>query len=166
MKTVLMLVAGLWLQQNVAAQTTALLNVPSKTTSPKPLSAGPHVWGSFEGRVPCQSMAPVLHIKMESNCDKLKWRFTFFVDPKTKQPTTYKWEGSLYREKVREGKWAVVRGTADNPDATVIQLDADQPEKSVFLLKGDENVLFILDGSKKLMVGGDYLSYTFNRVVN
>lgn len=166
MKTLLFIAVNLILLQNAVAQSALPVNVPSKTTTRQPIAEGANVWGVFHGRVPCQTMAPVMHISVEPNCEKLKWGFTFFQDPQSKKPTTYKWDGSLFRDKARTGKWALIRGTADDPDATVIQLDPDQPEKSIFLLKGDENVLFILDGSKKLMVGGDYLSYTFNRVVN
>ena len=166
MKTLLLIAVCLIMLQNVAAQSAPPANVPSKTTTRQPIAEGPNVWGVFHGRVPCQPIAPVIHISVEPNCTKLKWGFTFYQDPQTKNPTTYEWSGSLFRNQPRTGKWALVRGTLDDPDATVIQLDPDQPEKSVYLLKGDENVLFILDSSKNLMVGGDYLSYTFNRVSN
>lgn len=166
MKTLLIIAACLLTLQKAAAQAASPANIPSKTTTRQPIAEGANVWGVFHGRVPCQTMAEVMHISVQANCEKLKWGFTFFQDPQTQKPTTYAWDGSLYRDKPRTGKWALVRGTADDPDATVIQLDPDHPEKSIFLLKGDENVLFILDGSKKLMVGGDYLSYTFNRVTN
>ena len=166
MKTLFFIAVSLTTLQNVVAQPTAPANIPSKTTTRQPIAEGANVWGVFHGRVPCQTMAPVMHISVQANCEKLKWGFTFFHDPQTKQPTTYEWGGSLFRDKPRTGKWALIRGTAENADATVIQLDPDQPAKSIFLLKGDENVLFVLDGSKKLMVGGDYLSYTFNRVTN
>lgn len=166
MKTLLFIAVNLIMLQNAVAQSASPVNIPSKTTTRQPIAEGANVWGVFHGRVPCQTMAPVMHISVEPNCEKLKWGFTFFQDPQSKKPTNYEWDGSLFRDKPRTGKWALIRGTADDPEATVIQLDPDQPEKSVFLLKGDENVLFILDGSKKLMVGGDYLSYTFNRVTN
>lgn len=166
MKTLLLIAAVLMTLSNASAQSVSPANIPSKTTSRQPVAEGAHVWGVFHGRVSCQPMAPVMHMTMEANCEKLKWSFTFFQDPQNKKPTTYEWGGSLFRNQPRTGRWALVRGTADDPDATVIQLDPDQPEKSIFLLKGDENVLFVLDGSKKLMVGGDYLSYTFNRVTN
>lgn len=166
MKTLLFIAVCLITLQNVVAQSALPANVPSKTTTRQPIAEGPNVWGVFHGRVPCQPMAPVMHISVGANCEKLKWGFTFFQDPQTKKPTTYEWGGSLFRNQPRTGQWALVRGTADDPDATVIQLDPDQPEISVYLLKGDDNVLFILDGSKKLMVGGEYLSYTFNRVSN
>lgn len=166
MKALFFLSACVITLQNVSAQSTIPANVPSQTTTRSPIAEGPDVWGVFHGRVPCQTMASIMHISVQSNCEKLKWGFTFYQDPQTKNPTTYQWNGSLFRDKPRTGKWTLVKGSAENPDATVIQLDPDQPEKSIFLLKGDENVLFILDGSKKLMVGGDYLSYTFNRVSN
>ncbi|MET7253874.1 hypothetical protein [Dyadobacter fermentans] len=166
MKTLFLLAACITMLQNVAAQSVMPANVPSQTTTRNPIAEGPNVWGVFHGRVPCQPMAAVMHISVQPNCEKLKWGFTFYQDPLTQKPTTYQWDGSLFRDKPRTGQWALVKGTFENPDAMVIQLDPDQPEKSIFLLKGDENVLFILDGSKKLMVGGDYLSYTFNRVSN
>ena len=166
MKTLLLIASCFIMLQNAAAQSGSLVNIPSKTSSRQPIAEGAHVWGVFHGRVPCQTMALVMHISVHANCEKLKWGFTFFQDPQSKKPTTYEWSGSLFRDKPRTGKWALVKGTADDPDATVIQLDPGQPEKSVFLLKGDENVLFVLVGSKKLMVGGEYLSYTFNRVTN
>lgn len=166
MKALFFLSACVITLQNVSAQSTIPANVPSQTTTRSPIAEGPDVWGVFHGRVPCQTMASIMHISVQSNCEKLKWGFTFYQDPQTKNPTTYQGNGSLFRDKPRTGKWTLVKGSAENPDATVIQLDPDQPEKSIFLLKGDENVLFILDGSKKLMVGGDYLSYTFNRVSN
>ncbi|MGV3601231.1 MAG: hypothetical protein ACO1N1_08495 [Dyadobacter fermentans] len=166
MKKLLITAACFLFLHEAPAQSVALANKPSKTTSRKPVAEGASVWGVFHGRVPCQATAKMMAIGVEANCEVLKWAFTFNHDPQTGKPTTYQWDGSLYREQPRTGKWALVRGTADDPHATVIQLDPDQPEKTVYLLKGDENVLFILDRSKKPMVGGDYLSYTFNRVIN
>ena len=122
--------------------------------------------GDFDGRVRCQEMAKAWGLKVTPDCEKLKWLFTFFYDSKTHEPTHYKHSGTLYGGGAREGKWKYIKGTPANPEATVIQLDPDFPEKSVYLLKGDENVLFLLDLNKNLMVGDSYLSYTFNRVVN
>lgn len=168
MKTILtiILIYCFGLGHVAIAQNADISNKPSKKTSAKPIAEGPEVWGVFEGRVPCQEIAKVMNIVADGDCSKLKWGFTFFQDPKTQMPTTYKWQGSLYREKNREGKWVILKGSDAYPDATVIQIDPDKPEQTFFILKGDDNVLFILDKSKKLLVGGDYLSYTFNRVVN
>ncbi|WP_353721207.1 hypothetical protein [Dyadobacter sp. 676] len=166
MKTLLLFTVCLITLQKTAAQSMALPNAPSKTTTRQPVAEGPNVWGVFHGRVPCQTMARMLNTPVEANCEVLKWGFTFYQDPQTRKPSTYRWDGSLYRDTPRTGQWALVRGTAGDPEATVIVIDPGYPEKSVFLLKGDENVLFILDGSREPMVGGDYLSYTFNRVRN
>ncbi|MCE6991876.1 hypothetical protein [Dyadobacter sp. CY323] len=151
---------------NVYAQSENLLNIPSKTTTRIPVEEGPNVWGVFHGRVPCQEMAKELKMPVESSCEKLKWAFTFYQDPATRQLTAYKWEGSLFRNKPAEGKCVLLKGMPDNPDAVLVQLNPDKPEHSVFLLKGDDNVLFMLDSNKNLIKGTDYLSYTFNRVVN
>lgn len=166
MKTLLLLMTGILSFQVTVAQQAQLSNVPSKTTTRKPVAEGVNVWGVFHGRVPCQEIARVLHLQVEANCQVVKWGFTFFIDQASGQPATYLWEGSFYREKPRTGKWAIVRGISGNPNATVIVLDPDQPDKSLTFLKGDENVLFVLDNSRKPLVGGDYLGYTFNRVVN
>lgn len=152
--------------QCTRAQQRVAENTPSKTTSRTPVDSGPAVWGVFDGRVACQDMAAELKVKVPGNCEILKWVFTFYQDPRTHQPGRYKLFGSLYREQPREGRWAIVKGTKADPDARVIQLDPGQPERSVYLLIGDKNVLFILDRDRNLKVGNDYLSYTFNRVVN
>ena len=59
-----------------------------------------------------------------------------------------------------------MRGTKTDPEAIVYQLDSDQPKVSVYLLKGDDNVLFVLDQERNYRVGDSYLSYTLNRVTN
>jgi len=166
MKALLFIATSLITLQSAVAQSAVPANIPSPTTSRRPIAEGANVWGVFHGRVPCKTMAEVMRITVHDNCEKLKWGFTFFQDPQTQKPATYEWSGSLFRDKPRTGQWTLLKGTAEDPEATVIQLDPDRPEQSIFLLKGDENVLFILDGSKHLMVGDDYLSYTFNRVSN
>lgn len=150
----------------VSGQNSVARNRPSKTNTRLPIAEGPHVWGVFQGRVPCQEMSSKMGIRASADCQKLKWAFTFYQDPKNNEPTTYTWEGSLYRDHARKGTWALVKGTKDFPDALVIQLDPDKPQESFYLLKGDDNVLFVLDRNKDLLIGGSYLSYTFNRVTN
>ncbi len=165
-KLFLILISVGYFTGNLSAQHTQEGNSPSKTNSRTPLPEGPDVWGAFEGRVPCHEMAKAWNLTVTPQCEKLKWAFVFFQDPKTHAPTTYKHMGSLFRGSARVGKWALVKGTPAYPNATVIQLDPDHPETSVFLLKGDDNVLFILDKKKNLMVGDSYLGYTFSRAIN
>ena len=97
---------------------------------------------------------------------KIKMGTDLFRDPKTNRPTIYKLEGSLYREQAREGKWVIVRGTKNDANAIVYQLDPDKPGNSFYFLKGDDNILFILDENKNPRVGNIDFSYTLNRVSN
>ena len=163
----MLILAGLVCQQNrVMAQEARATNVPAKTTTRTPVESGPEVFGVFHGRFPCSEIAKDWKVAVSPECTKVKWGLTLFQDPKTGQPTTYKLLGTLNRAKAREGKWAIVRGTQANPEAIVFQLDSDKPEISVFMLKGDDNVLFILDQERNLRVGDSYLSYTLNRTIN
>jgi hypothetical protein len=138
-----------------------LTNVPSKTTSRMPIASGPTVLGVFDGRFPCAEIYRDWKLPARPDCQKLKWSLVLFYNPENQQPTTY----SLNRG-AREGKWAIVRGTPTDPEAIVYQLDSDKPEVSIYLLKGDDNVLFVLDQQRNFRVGDSYLSYNLNRVVN
>ncbi|WP_460670551.1 hypothetical protein [Larkinella ripae] len=156
------LIAGLLLGVKTArAQEARAANVPSKTTSRTPVAEGAPVFGVFDGRFPCAEIHQDWKQPVRPECVKMKWRLTLYHDAETHQPTTYR----LTRP-AREGKWALVRGTKTDPDAVVIQLDPDQPEVSIYLLKRDDNVLFVLDQQRNFRVGDSYLSYTLNRVAN
>jgi len=61
----------------------------------------------------------------------------------------------------KEGYTAAAVG---NPAAVVYELTYDLPGKSLYLEKGDENVLFILDDNRAFRTGDQYYSYTLNRV--
>lgn len=162
--TLLLLMMACWLLRPHPVQAqpeTRLTNVPAKTTSRSPVANGPSVLGVFDGRFPCAEIHKDWKQPAQPECEKVKWSLTLYQDPGTHQPTTY----ALNRT-VREGKWTVVRGTKTDPKAVVYQLDSDKPEVSIYLLKGDDNVLFVLDQERNFRVGGAYLSYTLNRVVN
>lgn len=150
----------------VNAQEARLRNVPVKAGARNPVAEGPSVYGTFDGRFPCAEIARDWKIPVRPECAKVKWRVTFYQDPQTHQPTTYQLRGTLNRSSTREGRWAIVRGTKTDPDAIVYQLDSDSPDVSIYLLKGDDNVLFMLDQERNFRVGDAYLSYTLNRVVN
>lgn len=150
----------------VRAQEARLTNVPSKTTSRKPIASGPSVLGVFGGRFPCSEIAKDWKYPVEPECIKVKWALTLFQDSVTHQPIMYHLLGTLNRQAAREGKWAIVKGTKTDSEAIIYQLDSDKPDVSVFLLKGDDDVLFILDQQRNMRVGNDYLSYTLNRIAN
>lgn len=64
-----------------------------------------------------------------------------------------------------KGKWHIIQGTPNDLQAIVFQLDLD-PTTFLYLLKGDENVLFILDKHKNFLIGNANHSYTLNREGN
>lgn len=148
----------------LSAQSLAFVNTPSKTTYPPGVPEGAGVYGAFEGRTPCQEIAKVLGIQVSAECTKKKWLLVFNQDPVTHSPRSYKIEG--VGDWSGEGKWTIIKGAKGKPDATVYQLDRPGQKNSMFLLKGDDNVLFVLDNNKELLVGGASFSYTLNRVKN
>lgn len=157
------------------AQTAAVDNKVSQTITSHSIPKGPSVLGVFEGRPACRGIAEQLKIATDADCAKLKCDLTFYRNPFTSKSTTYtlsisgggdvvKQEGGSYRQKVLEGKWAIVKGIKSNPNADVYRLEVNKPGTYFYLLKGDENVLFILDENKEFRVGNDEFSYTLNRV--
>jgi hypothetical protein len=157
------------------AQTAAADNKLSQTITFHPIPKGPSVFGVFEGRFPCPDVARQLKISIDANCAKLKCDLTLYQDSVTFQPTKFaltivgggdvvNQDGGSYRLKLLEGKWAIVKGMKSNPDAEVYQLDFGKLGAYLYLLKGDENVLFILDENKEFRVGNVDFSFTLNRV--
>ena len=157
------------------AQTAAADNKLSQTITFHPIPKGPSVFGVFEGRFPCPGVARQLRISIDADCAKLKCDLTLYRDSVTFQPTKFaltivgggdvvKQEGGSYRLKLLEGKWAIVKGIKSNPDVEVYELNLDKPAAHLYLMKGDENVLFILDENKEFRVGNGDFSYTLNRV--
>lgn len=135
----------------------------SQTTSRSAIAAGPSVYGVFVGRTPCQEFIKELNMGIRIECTKRKMGITLYHDSVTHEPTIYetrgmgKWTG--------KGKWHILHGTPDDPQATVFKLDLDA-NTFLFLLKGDDNVLFILDRHKNFLVGNASFSYTLNKARN
>jgi hypothetical protein len=141
-----------------------VMSAPDMSYNISSLATGPEVFAVFEGRSPCHGIARELKLPQHAGCSKVKWRVTLFQDPQTSAPATYKVEGSLFRRAAREGTWTLSRGSATEPNAIIYQLNATQTQPALFLLKGDDNVLFILDQNRVPMVGHQEFSYTLNRV--
>ena len=140
-------------------------NAPDMSYPISPFAIGPNVFGVFEGRSPCHGIARELNLPQHAGCHKVKWRVTLYQNPETSVPTTYKIEGTLHRQRVREGTWSIVRGAKIDPNATVYRLNPTETEAALLLLKADNNILFFLDQSRELLVGHADFSYTLNRVV-
>jgi len=132
----------------------------SYTLSPR--ETGNTLFGIFGGRTPCTRLVRALHITLNDGCQRLKWRVTLLQNASTREPTSYKIEGSLHHT-AREGVWRIVRGTAVDADAVVYQLDGTATEAPMLLWKADDNVLFLLDERKQPLVGTVDFSYTLSR---
>jgi hypothetical protein len=141
----------------------AARNVPDMSYPISPLPTGPDVYAVFGGRTPCQGIARQLNVRVPRGCSKAKWRLTLYRDPATRAPTRYKVEGSLFTGGAREGTWKIVRGLGEDSDALVYRLDATATQPELLLLKGDENVLFILNEARDPRVGHAQFSYTLDR---
>lgn len=141
---------------------------PAQPTSPANLSSpgttASSVLGRFAGRSPCVEVAREMNQTVEANCIKVKWDLTLYQDAKTLAPTTYKLDGTLYRDQTRKGTWKMIRGISTNPGAVIFQLDPDATQGSLLFLKADDNILYFLDRSRNLLVGNQDFSYTLNRL--
>ena len=151
-----------------------LTNQALAQTSAEPTSAapsfwkarpqGPQVFGYFEGRSPCQEVATMLKVSGRDACIKIKWQLILFQDPVTHAPTTYALGGFAWRNPPKTGKWAIVKGAKEDPNAVVYQLDPDDPEGFLSFQKADDNILLFLDKNRELLVGNEQFSFTLNRV--
>lgn len=150
----------------VQAQNADTTNKPSPNTGLVILPTGNGVFGVFDGRTPCQEIAREINLQARPECIKIKWRVALFQDSVTRAPTTFKLEGFVFRNPPREGRWTIIKGTANNPNADVIQLDADKPQQSIYLLKADDNVLLFLDNERRLMKGNEHFGYALYRAIN
>ena len=154
------------LSGTLQAQLTVAGNHPSKKTSRTPVQAGPSLVGSFEGRTPCSQVLEVLNLPPRSGCFKLKWSLTLYQDPVTGHATTFELKGTYSNHTAKTGKWQISRGMPGNADAIIYELRLDAPDVSLYILRGDDNVLFLLDKNRQFMKGNTEFSYTLNRVVN
>lgn len=119
----------------------------------------------FEGRTPCLDLASQYNWDVDKDCLKLKWKLTLFRDSITQLPTTYNLKRTLHRSSDIVGKWTILKGFGQNPNAVVYQLDPDKSSQSLFFLVGDENVLFFLDKKQQLFIGDNNFSFTLNRKI-
>ena len=145
------------------AQILSTSNQPSQVYPGGGIATGPHVYGVFAGRTACQEFMAELNMDKNPDCIKRKMKIILYQDSATGKPTTYetkgmaKWSG--------KGNWFILQGTPSDPRATVFQVKLDE-KTSLYLLKGDDNVLFILDKNKNFLIGNAKFSYTLNRARN
>lgn len=149
-------------------------NACSQTNTPGAAA----VVGTFAASSPCsEGSRPVPGIPLKADCEFIKWQLTLYRQANTLTPTTYKltyvyglaqagttgFVGGGTTVKL-EGKWAVLKGTAANPNAIIYQLDPDKPQTSISFLKLNDNLLHLLDSDRRLMIGNAGYSYTLNKI--
>ena len=163
MKIIIALFIISFLTLYTSAQIISTSNQPSQVWPGGGIATGKHVYGVFAGRTACQEFMKELNLDANPDCIKRKMKIILYQDSATGKPTTYetkgmgKWSG--------KGNWFILQGTLTDPRATVFQIELDA-KTSLFLLKGDDNVLFILDKNKNFLIGNAKFSYTLNRAGN
>jgi hypothetical protein len=131
----------------------------------KRIKSGPDIHGYFEGRSPCQEIIRLLNGQAREACIKIKWQLLLYRDPVTHAPTRFALGGFLWRNPPKTGNWAIVKGTREDPQAIVYQLELDEPHGRLSFMKADDNILFFLGKDRELLVGNERFSYTLNRAV-
>lgn len=136
---------------------------PDLPTRP-PLPPAPEdssVFGIFDGRTPCHEVVvEFTQITPFPGCMKIKWRLTLYQDSSTGDPSTYLYFGT---STIREGTWQVMHGMDGDPDAVVYELQFNEGQPPLSFLRVDENHLYLMDASMKLLVGNELFSYTLSR---
>ena len=160
---ILSICLGLSLPNSVRGQTAAADNKVSESITFRKMPKGSDVYGIFEGRSPC-GISRQMGATMPGDCDHLKWQLILFRDKLTPKPTTFLLTTEMFDRKPLKGKWAVIRGTKNDPKGIVFELGYGRPGQVLYLYKGDENVLFILDEKREFLTGDRNFSYTLNRV--
>jgi len=116
---------------------------------------------AFEGRTPCQELSKMMELNKGPECNKMKWYVLLYTDPKTGHPTYYLKGGRGYKkETMYKGNWEIIK---DKAGRLIYKLDPEKQNAAVYLLKGDDNILFFTDREGNLLVGNEDFSYTLNR---
>jgi len=112
----------------------------------------------FMGRTPCGVPGVIEPGKL---CYKLKWYIVLYAKTKTNQPLGYRILGTAWRrEGGRTGTWKIITGKNGR---TIYQLNEQNGNRTLYLLKLDDNVVIFTDANGKLLVGNQDFSYTLSR---
>ena len=137
---------------NITPSLTDQINFTAKQTALKDSMV-------FEGRTPCN--VPGV-ISSGTQCYKLKWYIVLYANAEKNEPATYKVFGTPYRTQGgRTGRWKIITGKNGR---IIYQLNDDNGNGFLYLLKLDEHILVFTDSDEKLLVGNEDFSYTMNRV--
>ena len=147
-----------------AGQTSAMDNKVSESVTFSKKPKNPGIYGVFEGRSPCEQISRQMHGGLSADVDHLKWQLSLFRDSLTTKPTTYLLTTEMFNYKPMTGNWRITNQTKFGAKATVYILEGNKACGPLYLLKGDENVLFILDENFNFLTGDKDFSYTLSRV--
>lgn len=105
--------------------------LPPELTDGTPLAV-------FEGTLPCP------------DCDGVRTELTLLLEPdRYVLAETFVGGSSDGRTARTEGSWTTVEGTPDDPDATVIRLDSDDPAKVRNFVEAGGEQLELLDAESR-----------------
>lgn len=111
----------------------------------------------FQGRTPCWNFAG---IHPGENCVKQKWYVVLFSDAKTHKPSTYYVRGTAYGNNSKSrGNWNIITGKGGR---IIYQLHPQGQDKTIDLVKLDDNILMFTDNAK-LLIGDRNFSFALNR---
>lgn len=145
------------------AQTAAKDNIISESITFKDPPTGADIYGIFEGRTPCSPISKQLGATVAPDCDHLKWQVILYRDTLTLAPTAFTLTTELFDRRPLKGKWEIAEDK-ENTAGTLLVLYYSPNRKPLYLLKGDDNVLFILNDNRQMLTGNEDFSYTLNRV--
>jgi hypothetical protein len=131
----------------------------------------------FVGSTPCTALPrDFLQIPSIAACECIRWQLTLHSGDVAGSRGTYVlvtihgmsetnshgfFQGGTKTETT--GQWRTTVGRRADPRATVYQLQATDPHRSLSLVKIDENLLHPLTYDGQLMAGNDSWSFTLNR---
>ena len=147
----------------LSAQTAAKDNIISESITFKDPPTGADIYGIFEGRTPCSPISKQLGATVAPDCDHLKWQVILYRDTLTLAPTAFILTTELFDRRPLKGKWEIAEDK-ENTAGTLLVLYYSPNRKPLYLLKGDDNVLFILNDNRQMLTGNEDFSYTLNRV--
>ncbi|HLO82285.1 MAG TPA: hypothetical protein VK166_15080 [Chitinophagaceae bacterium] len=114
----------------------------------------------FDGRTPCREFAVDHGLDANPSCFKVKWRLILNRDSGTLEPTTYSTRRIVYDLADNTGKWAIKK---TGSDAVIIELNPDEPGRSISLIMLDNNILYFLDKNGQPYTGNADFSFALNR---
>ena len=114
---------------------------------------------TFEGRTPCG--VPGV-ISENTLCYKLKWLIILYAKAVELDQGTYKISGTAYRK--NGGKTGIWKSVTRKDGRVTYQLNDENGNGFLYLLKLDENVLVFTDAHGNLLVGNEDFSYTMNKI--